>query len=371
MAISRHGSVPVPAQEQADWAATMGTWKIGGRDSQDGVRRPPNGDTKQLCQVDPVTGKHCVGLFSVGGAGWRDQRLKVGPKSTQHQRAIAVRESDVRNGGIGGEDATFAMSTNHRNATASVSPTLWYINAPHPTDRYAEKMRRLRPKDVLPRRVKIERENAAQQQLKQHTEKLGCTGLPLHEARDLVIEMLYANLEASWMKLQKSSSNKAGGGVSEAEFESILVDSQWVCHEHMLALMRTYACDAGIDAAMVVADMWQCIQRPGFSEARFPAAMLVVVSTLIDRLRNLESRFLESDEAARQKNGSVVARTENERPAGHLDQEVVAHDLEACGFTVAGGLVSRLHLLYCSHTGQWMGYLDYQRFLKDLRYTGK
>jgi len=221
--------------------------------------------------------------------------------------------------------------------------------------------------------VKIERENAVQQQLKQHTEKLGCTGLALHEARDLVIEMLYANLEASWIKLQNSmsSSSKAGGGVSEAEFESILVDSHWVCHEHMLALMRTYACDAGIDAAMVVADMWQCIQRPGFSEARFPAAMLVVVSTLIHRLRNLQSRFLESDEAARQKNGSAVARTENERPAGHLDQEVIAHDLEACGFTVACPLVSRLHLLYCSHTGQWTGYLDYQRFLKDLRYTGK
>ena len=93
MSVYASERAPTPAQD-AEWASTVGTWKIGQRDplgpERGGRQAKPSGDTRLVSNFDPVSGRHHVGLFSVGRQGWRNQRRKEAPAWIQHQRAIAV-----------------------------------------------------------------------------------------------------------------------------------------------------------------------------------------------------------------------------------------------------------------------------------------
>ena len=147
----------------------------------------------------------------------------------------------------------------------------------------------------------------------------------------------------------------------------MLFDARWVSRDSMHALMRTYACDAGIDAALVVSDLWQCIKRPGFSAARYPAPMHLLTSTILHMFGNLESRFLRSDDEALQSIKSAGARARLEEPARHIDVEVLAEHLRCSGFEVQPRVFVLLQKIYCCGEGQWKGFINYERLLADLR----
>ena len=178
-------------------------------------------------------------------------------------------------------------------------------------------------------------------------------------------KMLADNLMIAHSQLKLMLSSKSHPGVSQFEFNRMLFETHWSCNdEHMIALMRTYACDAGIDAELVVMDMQECIQRPGFSASRFPAVMQIVISSLMHKLQALEARFLKSDEEARENNKSVGTRLRTEGPSGHVDLQVFSEHLNKCGFEVQG-VMNHLQNLYISREGVWQGYINYAAFLSD------
>lgn len=360
---------PTPAQETADWTSTVGTWKIGKRNLVDELRvhNTPSGHTKLVSNFDPVSGRHHIGLFSVGRQGWRNQRKRsiavnreLGEQKFVMKENAATPDSSVVFYGD-------AMSMEGR--TILCTPTSVRTSPPHPSLKYSEKMKRLAPTELLPRRVQLQVKAARTQQNQEYQQDhvSDVVDVPLDQAASILRDLLVSSLENSWFMLNNALAGKPADGVSAMEFGNMLFDAHWKCgDDDMLALLRTYACDAGIDAALVVSDMMQCITRPGYCAARYPAAMRMVTTGLFHRLRNLESRFLKSDEDARENNKNVGMRARSERPGGHVDVQVFGEHLKRCGFHVEPRVMRRLQALYCCREGSWKGYLNYEPFLRGL-----
>lgn len=397
---------PTQAQE-----TTAGIWKIGMRDPLKDVRRQvPSGETKLVTNID-VSGRINVGFFSVGHGG-RNQRVKEAPSWIQHQRAITAprpldgelvslsQNSETRGSsllfyGHKPMDGLTVLNTSSFVKTSPPRPrssikgteefsaylsdgkstvSLKHSQNSQPSLKYCEKLKRLAPTELLPRRIIMQQDVAHQHH---HQEEVAGDG------PHILQNLLSLNLEASWSHLNRLLSHKLKINpsirrqdilvsvgqhcISEAEFESMLFESNWNCENHMVELMRTYACDAGIDAALVVSDMWQCIKRPDFSAARWPAAMSLVKSSLSRRLKSLKARFLKSDDEARENSKNVGMRSKHtENPARHIDLEVFQEHFHHCGFNVDPKYLCHLQMHYCCHEGQWKGYINYQQFLTDL-----
>lgn len=365
-------------QETANWSATIGTWKIGKRDHLAGVRRTStNSDTKLVGSYDPVSGKHFVAHFSVGAHGWRNHRKKQAPDWMLHahspsRRRIAAprqfqlgeRKFAMRENAATPDSALvfYADAMPMEGRTVLATPTSVKTSPPHPARKFAETMKRMMPKEIVPRRVGL------QQSADREQWALGgqVPVLSASEARHLLHQLVNDNLEEAMKQLQKALSSQPAVGMRPADLERMLFSAHWKCDDQqMLCLRRTYACDAGVDAELVIKDMFECIRRPRFSAARYPACMQVVVASLIHKLRTLEARFQKS---VRENNKSVGARDERkEEPAQHVDVQVFAQHLESCGFPAGRIVMAHLQRLYCCAQGPWKGYLDYQRFLIDLQ----
>ena len=112
MSVYASERAPTPAQD-AEWASTVGTWKIGQRDplgpERGGRQAKPSGDTRLVSNFDPVSGRHHVGLFSVGRQGWRNQRRKHRTMATllrrvdrnlRRRKEKSNREAEAKSQGI-------------------------------------------------------------------------------------------------------------------------------------------------------------------------------------------------------------------------------------------------------------------------------
>ena len=369
MSVYASARAPTKAQD-VDWASTVGTWKIGQRDplgpERGGCQAKPSGDTRLVSNTDPVSGRSHVGLFSVGRQGWRNQRRKEAPAWIQHQRAIAVpRElgemklnmSQISPTRSSNNVVCYADAMTMEGRTVLSTLTSVKTSPPHPSNVHAQRIRRLTPSEILPRRVRMQQSLARQTQDREDEV----------DKRSLLPTMLADNLEAAWKALNEAVSRAPAPGVRTQEFGRMLFDARWISRDSMPALMRTYACDAGIDAALVVSDLWQCIKRPGFSAARYPAPMHLLTSTILHMFGNLESRFLRSDDEALQSVKSTGARARSEEPARHIDVEVLAEHLKCSGFEVNPRVFVLLQKIYCCGEGQWKGFINYERLLADLR----
>jgi len=374
---------PLMPRQESDWSAAIGTWKIGRRDDAlsllSGVRRTTtNSDTRLVGNYDPVTGKHSVAHFSVGKAGWRNHRKKPAPEWMMHahshpraitaprqaqlgERKVALRENAAT---PGSPVVFFGDAMPMEGRTVLATPTSVKTSPPHPARKYAETMRRLTPKENLPRRVGLQQSAAREQR------ELGgqVPILNAGDVRKLLQRLVVSSLETAMMQLENALSSEPAQGVSPADLERMLFTAHWKCEDdQMLALRRVYACNAGVDADLVVRDMKECISRPGFGAARYPAAMQIIVASLQHRMQILEARFIKSDVEVRENNKCVGARERGEEPANHVDVEVFGQHLKCCGFPADSIVMAQMQRLYCCVEGLWMGLLDYQRFLVDLR----
>jgi len=219
------------------------------------------------------------------------------------------------------------------------------------------------PSEVVPRRVRMQQQG----QLRGKEDALDDAGLSPEAERNLLPNMLTDNLEVSWAALNETVSRVSAFGVPVEKFAKMLFDARWISRDSMPTLMRTYACDAGIDAALVVTDLWQCIKQPGFSAARYPAAMQLLIHSVLHVLSNLESRFRRSDDQAVESVKGTGARPQSEEPARHVDVEILSEHLRCSGFELKQASLVLLQRIYCCGEGQWKGYINYERLLADLR----
>jgi hypothetical protein len=371
---------PTPARSDAasEWGSTVGTWKIGQRDplcrAELGGRAKPNSETRLVTNLDPVSGRKIVGLYSVGHQGWRNQRRKEAPLWIQHQRAIAVPrelgETKVAMSQTAASTRTrgssivfYADAMPMEGRTVLCTPTSVKTSPPHPSSAHAQRLRRMTPSEVVPRRVRMQQQG----QLRGKEDALDDAGLSPEAERTLLPNMLTDNLEVSWAALNETVSRVSAFGVPVEKFAKMLFDARWISRDSMPTLMRTYACDAGIDAALVVTDLWQCIKQPGFSAARYPAAMQLLIHSVLHVLSNLESRFRRSDDQAVESVKGTGARPQSEEPARHVDVEILSEHLRCSGFELKQASLVLLQRIYCCGEGQWKGYINYERLLADLR----